>query len=85
MFAGQPKRSGPPGKTPAATTIVPAYDIPGQRLVRSIMYPIIPTAELPMMNGALRFVLSAHTAMYIVVQKAMKFGGIVSNCACAEL
>ena len=70
---------------PAAATIVPAYDIPGQRLVRSIMYPTIPTAELPRMNDALRFVLSANTAIDMVVMKAMAYGGIESSCACVEL
>ena len=58
------------GKMPAATTIAPAYDIPGQRLMKSMMYPTIPTAEPPMMNGALRFVFSANTAKVIVVTKA---------------
>ena len=72
---------GPPGKIPAATTIVPAYDSPGQRLVRSIIYPTIATEELPMMNGALRPVLSANIAMYMVVMKAMALGGIESSCA----
>jgi hypothetical protein len=60
------------GKMPAATTIVPAYDIPGQRLTRSSIYPTIPKAEVQMMNGALRFVLSANTAIDMVVMKAAR-------------
>ena len=69
MFAGQLNTIARAGKVPAETNIVPAYDNPDQRLARSIIYPTIPTAELPMMNGALRFVLSANTAMDIVVMK----------------
>ena len=69
MFAGQLKTIARAGKVPAETMIVPTYDIPDQRLVRSIMYPTIPTTELPMMNGALRFVFSANTAMVMVVMK----------------
>ena len=57
------------GHMPAETTIVPAYDIPGQWLVRSMIYPTIPTVVLQMMNGALRFVFSANTATDMVVMK----------------
>ena len=63
------------GKVPAQTTIVPTYDTPDQRLVISIVYPTIPTAEPQMMNGALRFVLSAITAVVMVATKATKWGG----------
>jgi hypothetical protein len=59
----------PAGNMPAAAKIVPPYDIPGQRLVRSSIYPTTPTAELQMMNGALRLVFSANTAVDIVVMK----------------
>ena len=69
MFAGQLKTIARAGKMPAEAAIIPAYDIPVQRLVRSMMYPTIPKAEPPMMNGALRFVLSANTAVAMVVTK----------------
>jgi len=49
------------------------------------MYPAIPTAELPMMNGALRFVFSANTATEMVVMKAVMYGGIESSCAWVAL
>jgi len=75
----------PAGKMPVTATTAPAYDTPGQRLVRSMIYPTIPTAELPTMNGALCFVLSANTAIYMVAMKAMANGGIESSCACVEL
>ena len=81
MFAGQLRTIALAGKMPAATTIVPAYDIPGQRLVRSIMYPTILTAELPMINGALCLVLSTNIAVDMVVMKAATYGGIESSCA----
>ena len=85
LFAGQLTTTAPAGKMPVTAMIVPAYDIPGQRLVRSIMYPTILTAEPQMMNGALRFVLSANTAIDMVAMKAMAYGGIESSCACVEL
>ena len=69
MFAGQLKTIARAGKMPAAAMTIPTYDIPDQRLARSMMYPTIPTAEPPMMNGALRFVLSANTAVAMVVTK----------------
>ena len=49
------------------------------------MYPTAPTAALPMMNGALRPVLSANMVVDKVVMKAAKWGGIESSCACAAL
>ena len=73
------------GKVPAATTIVPAYDIPDQRPVRSMMYPTMPIAELPIMNGALRLVFSANMVMDKVVMKATTWGGTESSCACVAL
>ena len=66
---------------PAATTIVPTYDTPGRWLVRSMMYPMIPTMEPAMMNGALLLVFSAKTAAPMVVTKLTAYGGIESSCA----
>ena len=49
------------------------------------MYPTIPTAELPMINGALRFVRSTNTAIDMVAIKAMTQGGIASSCVWVAL
>lgn len=81
MFAGQLTMTAVEGNIPAVTIIVPAYDRPGQRLLMRIIYPMRATVDPPMMNGALRFVLSANTATAMVVTKAMAYGGIESSCA----
>ena len=66
---------------PDATTIAPVYATPGRSLERSMVYPMMATAEPAIMNGALRFVLSARMAVPMVVTKLTAYKGIVSSWA----
>ena len=70
LFAGQLKMIAMAEWMPPVARTVPVYDMPGLWLAMRRMYPTIARAELAMINGVLRLVLSVNTAVDIVRMNA---------------